>query len=42
MKSNYPKVNTMVNIIKPALIPILSKKIPPKRGRIMFGMEYTV
>jgi hypothetical protein len=27
------------NNIKPVLIPILSRRIPPKIGRIIFGIE---
>ena len=36
---NYPKTSIELKIIKDFLIPILSIKIPPKNGKIMFGNE---
>lgn len=32
----------IVNNINPILMPILSRKIPPNKGKIIFGNEYTV
>lgn len=42
MKRHYPAVTRIVKSIRPTRIPILSRKMPPKSGRITFGAEYTV
>jgi hypothetical protein len=42
MHTNYPNVNMEVNKSNPGLIPILSRKTPPKIGKTIFGILYTV
>ena len=42
VKTNYPKVKIVKNTNNPILTPTLSMKIPPNKGRIILGMEYTV
>lgn len=42
IKTNYPKVNVMVNRISPSLNPTVSKNMPPNTGSIIFGSWYTV
>ena len=38
MKIPWPKVRISVKRISPFLIPMLSSRIPPKSGKIQFGI----